>query len=500
MIALTSLGGDVVHSSVFKGTDGEFGLVRQAQGARLVVFASGPAPWLSEFEGDASTWQGRTSLVCPLSARNAAALRSRCSWLRPRPLGLRTSAGFGDRIGRATPGHLRAVRATGCRIAPVVAQQSMREMVRTGRSAQTVVDEAMWGVFQEGWRDGYGADADHLKSTLDIDTCLAAGFTCYTIDPGDHVQSGADTASGPALREAFDRLPWDRLEDCGTALLRRYVGRVFEVEDETIRFDEVSLGRAAVKYGAAVAHVVAMFRHLVQKAGVGAFELEVSVDETDTPTTHAEHYYVASELKRLGVSWVGLAPRYVGRFEKGVDYIGDLAAFDHDIAVHAAIARTLGPYKLSLHSGSDKFKIYPIVARRCGGYVHLKTAGTSYLEALRTIAALDPELFREVYAFARDHYDADRATYHVSARLDRAPIGDAVPAADLPALVDQFDARQIFHVTFGSVLTAITADGARRFYDRFMAAIDRNPEVYSRYLEVHFRRHLDPFVAGALTT
>ncbi len=117
------------------------------------------------------------------------------------------------------------------------------------------------------------------------------------------------------------------------------------------------------------------------------------MDETDQPTTHAEHVYIASELKRLGVEWVSLAPRFVGRFEKGVDYIGDLQAFHQDVNGHAAIARALGPYKLSIHSGSDKFSIYPIIMEATRGLVHLKTAGTSYLEALRTAAALDLDLF-----------------------------------------------------------------------------------------------------------
>ena len=106
-------------------------------------------------------------------------------------------------------------------------------------------------------------------------------------------------------------------------------------------------------------HVAAMYNHLVQSAGKRIFELEVSVDETEQPTSHAEHVYIASGLKRLGVKWVSLAPRFIGRFEKGVDYIGSVSAFENDIAGHAAIARQLGPYKLSLHSGSDKFSIYP---------------------------------------------------------------------------------------------------------------------------------------------
>jgi hypothetical protein len=266
-----------------------------------------------------------------------------------------------------------------------------------------------------------------------------------------------------------------------------------------VAFEQEGLLRAAAKYGRAVAHVVRMYRHLLNAAGEGGFEVEVSVDETDSPTSHAEHYYVASELRRLGVKWMGLAPRYVGRFEKGVDYIGDLVAFERDLEVHSQISRALGPYKLSLHSGSDKFAIYPMVARHSQGLVHLKTAGTSYLEALRAVAQLEPALFREIYAFCRSRYDTDKASYHVSARLDGAPAAQDVFAAALPALLDQFDARQILHVTFGSVLTERAPDGQRRFYDRFMAVLDAHPDVYGACLERHFGRHLAPFVPVAKT-
>src|SRR5690606_9398285 len=148
--------------------------------------------------------------------------------------------------------------------------------------------------------------------------------------------------------------------------------------------------------------------------GTSPFELEVSVDETESVTAIEEHIYVASELKRLGVRWVSLAPRYVGRFEKGVDYIGDLAALKKNFEQHFAVSQAFGPYKLSLHSGSDKFSAYPLAREVAGDLVHLKTAGTSYLEALRTLAALDPGLFRAIFRFALARYEADRASYHVS--------------------------------------------------------------------------------------
>jgi len=345
-----------------------------------------------------------------LSPRNASALRARFEWLRPRPLGTSTSAGLGDRLGLATPGHVRAVRAVGGAIAPIFPQQSIREMARTQRTPTEVMDDATWGMFAEGWRDGTGADADHLKTTEDIDATLPVGFSMFTIDPSAHVDSAADTDDLATLRAKVAALPWAELEDSEASLRQRYVGRSFAVEHLKVAFDEAVVLRAAAKYGKAVSHVAKMSRHLLKAAGSRPVELEVSVDETDTPTTPAEHYWVANELRRLGVKWVSLAPRFVGRFEKGVDYIGDLGELETDIAAQAAIARHFGPYKLSLHSGSDKFSVYPIAARLAKGLVHLKTAGTSYLEALRTIAALDPAFFRSIYAFARERYDTDKAT------------------------------------------------------------------------------------------
>jgi hypothetical protein len=251
--------------------------------------------------------------------------------------------------------------------------------------------------------------------------------------------------------------------------------------------DEATLLRAAAKYGRAVAHVASMYRALNARLPEAAWELEVSVDETDTPTTHAEHLFIARELRRLGVKWVSLAPRYVGRFEKGVDYIGDLDHFTSDFAGHAAIARALGPYKLSLHSGSDKFSVYGIAAEATRGLVHLKTAGTSYLEALRVLASTDTVLFREILQFAIDRYETDKASYHVSATLDRVPRPEALADDDLPGLLELFDSREALHVTFGSVLTS-----DRGYKARLLGSLAANEERYYDALERHFIRHLAP--------
>ena len=489
LLALNGL--DVLPNSAASVGGTEVGLV--GSGQSVAVLAPSGSQVLSGFEGESSATGGRKLLLGPKSAANLDALRELMPWMRPQPLGTRTSAGFGDRLGLATPGHVRALRAAGGGLAPIFAQQSIREMERTGRSPREVLDDATWGAFAEGWQEAFGADADHLKTAEDVDACVAAGYTFFTFDPGEYVNDGAEAAGASDLRAAFDNLPWRDLEDAPADLTRRYLGEAFEVEGHVIPFDDLSLTLAAVKYGAAVAHVARLYRHLQSTMGDKDFEVEVSVDETESPTTHAQHVYIATELRRLGVRWASLAPRYVGRFEKGVDYIGDVKEFEEDIEVHAAIARTIspgGPYKLSLHSGSDKFSVYPAFVRQTRGLAHLKTAGTSYLEALRTAAALDPHLFREIYDFSRGRYEEDRVSYHVSAHVDRTPVPGAVDDAQLPALLDQFDAREIMHVTFGSVLKEA------RFRERLLALLSEHPEHYAAGLEEHFLLHLEPFANG----
>ncbi|MBN1430902.1 MAG: hypothetical protein JXB07_21205 [Anaerolineae bacterium] len=466
-------------NSVIGNDETRYCLVRRDGRKYLGIFGAGAEGFEGEYHQEPDDL-----FLCPLSAANAALLRERLPWLRPQTLGLSTSVGCGDRLGLATPGHVGAVRSVrGVR--PILAQQSMRENARTGRAPQEVIDDATWGLFQEGWRDPWGADADHLKSTDHIDLCAAAGYTFYTVDPGDHVDNDAHTASPAVLQDKLRVLPWERLEDTPSDLRARYLGHPIKLASTSLEFGEETLLRAACKYGAALAFTAEMYRHLSAAMGSRPFELEVSVDETETPTSPLEHVFVARELARLGVRWISLAPRYVGRFEKGVDYIGDPAAFEAEFAQHAEIAQAFGPYKLSLHSGSDKFSIYPIVARLTNGLVHLKTAGTSYLEALRAVAQVDPSLFRDILALAHECYETDKISYHVSANPSKVPMPDTLGDDALASVLDLFDGRQMLHVTFGSVLD--------HFGDRLKAVLEAREEAHYAAVKAHFARHLASF-------
>jgi hypothetical protein len=235
-----------------------------------------------------------------------------------------------------------------------------------------------------------------------------------------------------------------------------------------------------------------MYRHLLDTVGPGAFEFEVAVDEILHRTTPTDHVYLATELRRLGVGWMSFAPRFVGRFEKGIDFLGDPIELEADVEVHSAIARAMGGYKISVHSGSDKFSVYEGIARATRGAMHLKTSGTSYLVALETIAASDPQLMARIWAVALRAYATARTSYHVSAALSEVPGADGLHPEELAGLLARPSTREILHVTYGAVLHPETAADAGLTAD-FRSVIWRNRDEYWTHLAAHIGRHLKPF-------
>jgi len=419
---------------------------------------------------------------------------------KPVTLGLLPSFGFGDRIGLATPGHVKAMRKSGTGIAPIFPQQSIREMGRTARSPEGVMGDALAGAHLAGWEGLTGADADHLKTPEDVNRTATAGYTFFTIDPSEHVDQKADQYNDTELAEKFAAIAGDN------DWVGAYIGRNETLPSGTvITFDERAVQRAAVKYGLAIREAIklaACIRKKCESLGQ-AFELEISVDETDQPTTLVEHYIVADQCRAHDVHLLSLAPRFIGELEKGVDYIGDVEAFERSVVDHAGVAEMLGPYKLSLHSGSDKISIYTAFARATSGRFHVKTAGTSYLEALRVAAREDAGLFQRICEFACTRYDTDRATYHVHATLDTVPspaeCGNVKKMEkvylecweDVPEGKGFTEAgRQILHCTFGSVLTDDTLGPELR------RCLEAHPSTYADILCEHFSRHLDALRAG----
>ena len=470
------------------------------------------------FEGHSYQNLGEEWVKAPLTSTNAAVLRKLFPFTAPvRVLGRNRTIGLGDRLGIATPGHIRALLAydePDC-FHPVLAQQSPRELNLTGRSFADVLDAATFAVFREGFTRGYGADGDHLKTKEDIAGALSLGYTMITLDCSDHIRKDADTMSDTDVA-AVCGLPDD--------VAQFYSGKTFLLDnasgiadgsspggntdevsvsgtncstpeahgDTSISFTLEQLRRIYLKYGNAIKFAADIYSSLIAPCK-DQTDFEISLDETDTPTLPSEHFFVVSELVRLGVRFETIAPRFCGEFQKGVDYVGDISQFEAELHTHDCIARHFG-YKLSIHSGSDKFSVFNIIGKVTDGRFHLKTSGTSWLEAMQLIAEKSPGLYREIHSFALANFEAAKRNYHITADISLIPDVNALPDSGLTTLFTLSEARQLIHITYGKILTARQEDGESLFNDKLRSLWSSNDNAYAGMLIEHIGKHLEELI------
>ncbi len=429
------------------------------------------------FSGELCPVTDGMMMVAPYSAGNAAALRRHFPWTTPVSLRKhRTTIGCGDRLGRASAGHIAAIRKF--QALPVLAQQSKRELAMTGRTFQGVVDDAVFAVFECDYRDGWGADGDHLKTIEDIDVALDAGMPMITLDLSDVMNAAAGDLPAEDIQAAFDALEGEYRK----RILAEYADQTFVVGPCSVKMDALTARRCAVMYHAAIEFADKVHEHLTGRRGE-EFDLEISIDETSSPTLPSHHLFIIRELRRRNIIVSSLAPRFIGEFQKAVDYIGDPEEFDRQLKVHAEIARAYGNYKLSVHSGSDKFMVYPSIGRETNHYLHLKTAGTSWLVAVELMSRKEPALYRRMHQQALDVFQDMLKLYHITADPGRIPALDSLSDSELPKLMTHPDARQVLHIAYGPILT-----GALR--EEFFSALHRHEAAYTEAIRLHFEKHL----------
>jgi len=468
----------IYPNSIQKDGDSVFFMTKTEKGVMLGV--SGPD--MAAFDGEEVSRQGRAYKLCPLTVKNAGEIRKRFDFTNPKShKGRSITLGLGDRLGLASGGHIRLLR--GLDVFPVLAQQSMRELNLTGRTYEEVLADAVWAVFREGYTKGYGADGDHLKTHEEVKNALDCGYTMITLDCSEHIQNRFTSAPQSEVDAHYAALPADTIR----ALEKDYLGKTFPVDGElAIEFCPADFRRMVLIYLPAIGHVLSIYNELIKGIDV---DFEVSIDETQSATLPAQHFFVANELIRQGVEITSLAPRFVGEFQKGIDYRGDVSDFERDFALHAKIADKFG-YKVSVHSGSDKFSIFPAVGKLTKGRYHVKTAGTNWLEAVRVIAAHAPGLYREMHAFALENLPEARKYYHIVGEPANIPDIDSMTDAELPGLMDKDDSRQILHITYGLILQAKAEDGSPLFRDRIYEVLAQYEPEYFAALKTLFDRHL----------
>jgi hypothetical protein len=336
-----------------------------------------------------------------------------------------------------------------------------------------VLDAATFVVFREGYKKGFGADGDHLKTAKDIEYALSLGFTMITLDCSEHIKN--DVNADNALSKNY---------------ADKYLNKTFNIEEGVaLCFPEDELKKCIAIYSDAILFAADMYNRFLASGKYEA-DFEISIDETESVTTPLQHFFVARELIDSGVSFATIAPRFCGEFQKGIDYIGDKNQFESEIKIHAAIARHFG-YKLSIHSGSDKFNVFPIIGRQTRGHFHLKTAGTNWLEAMRIIAKSDPCLYREIHSYALTAFDEARKYYHVTTDLSKIPKLDTLKDEELERLFNNDSSRQLIHITYGFILSKKNTDGSFTFKDRLYKLWQENEDEYRKALVKHIGKHLE---------
>ncbi len=392
--------------------------------------------------------------------------------------------GLGDRLGIATPGHIDAV--SGCDATPVLAQQSMRELKLTGRTYGEVLDDATFAVYCAGFERGFGADGDHLKTAEEVKYAIDTGYTMITLDCSEYIRNDIAGMSDEQVC-AVCSLPG--------SIHDRYAGKKFDMGGGIfISINEITLKRAFLIYGDAIEFAAKIYAEFILNRAA-EIDFEISIDETATPTLPQHHFFVANELVQKQVNIATIAPRFCGEFQKGIDYVGDIPRFEEELQTHAAIARYFG-YKLSIHSGSDKFSIFGMIGRHTNGRFHLKTAGTSWLEAMRLVAMKDARLYREIHHYALEKFSDATKLYKVSADLSNMPKIDTLSDAALPMLFSNNDARQLIHITYGHILTAKTDNGNPMFSEKLYHLWREHDAEYRRLLREHIGKHLVLLYSG----
>lgn len=402
------------------------------------------------------------------------------------------SIGIGDRFehqGKAQLTALQQAQKLGITVVPVW-NKSFREHQIIGSHPRNTRKEADESVNALGWDADYFVDADHInRSNVDLflDFC-----DFFTIDVAEFIGTSAN-------EEAIRAFVNDN---------RKYIGKL-KLPNLTIALDvsEEQVRSAAQKYLFAIQEAEKIYRHIAQRKKSASFIVEISMDETDTPQTPSELFFILAALAQVQIPLQTIAPKFSGRFNKGVDYVGDLARFEkefeQDVAVLQMAVEEFGlpaNLKLSIHSGSDKFSIYPImrrVIRKFNTGLHLKTAGTTWLEELIGLAEAGGEalhIAKEIYRESLKNIEALCKPYSSVIDIDRTQLpsfGDVEKwdgkkfAATLrhekgnPEYNPHF--RQLLHVGY-----KVAANMGRRFTDaleKYEAAIA--PHVTRNIFEKH---------------
>ena len=403
--------------------------------------------------------------------------------------------GMGDRFAHEGRAQLEAILKASeaeLKIYPVW-NKSHREHAIVKTKPDDVRAEADAAVAALGWTGAYYVDADHIGLKT-VDAFIRAS-DFYTLDVADFTGKAAD----PNGVEAFVKT----VRTYTGSLSIPGISQAFQISEQTVRL-------AARKFLLAVQEAGRIYRHIAEQKGGNAFITEVSVDETDTPQTPVELFLILAMIHHQGIPAQTIAPKFTGRFNKGVDYVGDLSRFekefDEDLHVIAFAIREFelpATLKLSVHSGSDKFSLYPIINRLIKKHdagLHVKTAGTTWLEELIGLAESGGgglQIAREIYVAAYGRFDELTGPYATVIDIDKGKLPDPKTVADWNSeeythALRHAQSSSIYNPHFRRLLH-VGFKVAAEMGERFLEALKANEATIARNVTKNLlERHIMP--------
>jgi hypothetical protein len=409
------------------------------------------------------------------------------------------SIGVGDRFAHQAKAQLTAcllAAEAGVEVVPVWNKSNREHLIIGSEPSQTRL-AADAAVKELGWTKPYFLDADHINLKT-VDRFLAP-CDFFTLDVADLIGQPADVVEVAAF---VNRHP----ELIGTVTIPGIA--------EPFHTDAAFVEGVANKFLAAVQHAGQIYRLLVEKKGEGNFVPEVSMDETDYPQTPVELLIVLAAMADEKIPIQTIAPKFTGRFNKGVDYVGDVTQFtkefEEDLAAIAFAIKTYGlpaNLKLSVHSGSDKFSIYKAIhdgVKKFGAGVHLKTAGTTWLEELIGLAeagGLGLEIAKEVYSEAYAHSEELCAPYASVIDIDpsKLPKPEEVngwTSEQFTSALRHEQSNKAYNQSFRQLLH-VGFKVAAKMGDRYLKALEENEEIVAKNVTTNlFERHIKPVFLG----
>ncbi len=405
------------------------------------------------------------------------------------------SFGVGDRFGHQGKAQLQAIiraKERGVDIVPVW-NKSHREHTIIGTSPGDVRVEADEAVKALGWNDSYYVDADHI-GLKNVDLFINSS-DFFTLDVADFIGRAADKGEVGVFVNKY----------------KKYVGSLtIPGIGEAVKIDEKQIETIGRKFLLAVKEAGKIYRHIKASKGSDSFITEVSMDETDQPQTPVEMLFILAAIADEGIPAQTIAPKFTGRFNKGVDYVGDVAQFakefEEDLAVIAFAVKEFGlpeNLKLSVHSGSDKFSIYKSMNNAIKNFdagLHIKTAGTTWLEELIGLAVAGGEglaIARKAYANALSRFDELCVPYATVIDIDKGKLPppevvdgwsgeEYANALRHNQSCDKYDLnlRQLLHVAYKI---------AAEMGDEFLNALEKYEETIAENVtENIYERHIKP--------